>query len=213
MTKENQAKCGDFLSKAVHACALRYDRDGTCYPHAVQVSALSKLLFDSMHSLFPAYSKKEREILAYAALLHDIGTFLNRSGHHKISYELICKEGSEMGFSDEETHLVALIARYHRKAVPSTKNIHYNAFSPEKQKEVRVLSALLRIADGLDYTHDQIITDIECTIKESEIICRCTGPTQNPARSEFTLLRNLDRAREKSEAFTQEFDKQIIYVW
>ena len=212
MIQENKAKREDILSKAVHACARKYDRDGTCYPHEVQVSALSELLFDNMHSLFPTYSKEERDMLAYAALLHDTGTFVNRNGHHKISYNIICGEGLEIGFFDGETQLVALIARYHRKAVPSTKNIHYAELSSEKQKKVRILSALLRIADGLDYTHDQIITDIDCTINESHIICRCTGDARHLATSESTVLCNLDRAREKSEPFTQEFGKQLIYV-
>ena len=187
---------------AIHACAKSYDRGYGCYSHEVQVSVLCGLLFDELHPLFPAYTSEERDVLICAGLLHDIGTSRGAQKHHKSSYELILLEGArenDFCFSPEFLEIMALIARYHRKAVPRLSHRAYADLSSGAQEIVRRLSAVLRIADGLDYMHDQSITDIRCIVESKRIRCVCVGTDS------WSVMRNMDRAREKAEPFSEEF--------
>jgi exopolyphosphatase/guanosine-5'-triphosphate,3'-diphosphate pyrophosphatase len=193
----------------MHACAKAYDITHISYAHEVQVSMLCGLLFDKLHFLFPTYTEQDRCLLACAGLLHDIGTSRGVKGHHKASYELILSEGKNnqnFGLSDESLEIVALIARYHRKAIPSMKQVAYTMLTPQSQDRVRKLSTLLRIADGLDYMHDAAISDLTCNREETKIRCRCIG---NNSRS---IMNNMARAMVKAVPFMEEFQKKIYFT-
>ena len=193
----------------LHTCAKTYDITHFSYPHEVQVSMLCGLLFDELHSLFPTYTDQERGLLTSAGLLHDIGTSRGTKGHHKASYELIRIEGKKnqnFGLSDESLEIVALIARYHRKTIPSMKHAAYAMLPPQAQERVRKLSSLLRIADGLDYMHDKAISDLICNIEERQIRCQCIG---NNSRS---IVNDMDRAMVKAVPFIEEFQKKIHFT-
>ena len=192
----------------IHVCAKAYDITNISYIHEVQVSMLSGLLFDELHSLFPTYTEEERCLLTCAGLLHDIGTSKGVKGHHKASYVFIRSEGKKnknFGLSAKSLEIMALIARYHRKAIPSMKHVAYAMIPPQSQEKVRKLSALLRIADGLDFTHDSAITNIRCTIKGKEIRCQCFG------KNSSSVITNMERAMEKAAPFMEEFGKKISF--
>jgi exopolyphosphatase/guanosine-5'-triphosphate,3'-diphosphate pyrophosphatase len=192
----------------IHACAKAYDITYTSYAHEVHVSMLCGLLFDNLHSLFPTYTLRERDMLTCAGLLHDIATSKGTKGHHKEGYALIRMEGEKnqhFGFSYDSLEIVALIARYHRKAVPHMKHEAYAILSSEAQERIRRLSALLRIADGLDYLHDQEIAKLTCTIEDTWIKCQCMGDNA------WSLRNNMTRAKEKAEPFSEEFQKEITF--
>ena len=87
-------------------------RVGALDRHSRQVARLSLLLFDALlpiHGLEP----RDRELLEYAALLHDAGYWIGAEKHHKHAYYLI-REGPLEGFSREEIQVIGLTARYHR---------------------------------------------------------------------------------------------------
>jgi exopolyphosphatase/guanosine-5'-triphosphate,3'-diphosphate pyrophosphatase len=65
-----------------------------------------------------------------------------------------------MGFTENEKEIIANVARYHRKSHPKLKHEGFRPLSPEDQKLVSKLAAILRIADGLDRTHSGKITDV-----------------------------------------------------
>jgi len=126
--------------------------------HARQVAHLALELFDSakkvgLHTL----GDRERELLTYAALLHDIGAFLSYDNHHLHTYYLI-RHAELLGFDQAEIVVMALVALFHRKAKPSKKNEEYAALDKATRRCVRVLSALLRVAEVLDRSHKGIIT-------------------------------------------------------
>jgi exopolyphosphatase/guanosine-5'-triphosphate,3'-diphosphate pyrophosphatase len=58
-----------------------------------------------------------------------------------------------LNLSARDRQLVALMSRYHRKKGPSRKHEEFAALPPEDQDIVRRMSALLRVADGLDRGH------------------------------------------------------------
>ncbi len=94
-------------------------------------------------------------------MLHDIGLFIAYEKHHKHSYYLI-KSSGPTSFDGVELDLIANIARYHRKAHPSPKHLPFSQLSPLQQDVVRKLSAILRVADGLDFGRQAKVEKIEC---------------------------------------------------
>jgi exopolyphosphatase/guanosine-5'-triphosphate,3'-diphosphate pyrophosphatase len=104
----------DPRSKSVHNLLEKYQ--GTL-EHAQQVAYLSQLLFTQTRGILHNYPEDIGHLLWSAAMLHDVGMFIGRNGHHKHSYYLI-KNAGLLGHSEEEVALIASIARYHRGSEP-----------------------------------------------------------------------------------------------
>ncbi|MDQ6828411.1 MAG: HD domain-containing protein [Gemmatimonadota bacterium] len=120
-------------------------------PHAVHVRQLSLSLFDSIGPRLGC-ERAGRRVLADAALLHDIGYFVSSAKHHKHSCALILR-AELAGVDESEQALIANVARYHRKSEPSARHRRFAALTRTEREQVRRLSALLRVADGLDSGH------------------------------------------------------------
>jgi len=120
-------------------------------PHAEHVRRLALRLFDSLgHRI--GCEPTDRRILADAALLHDVGYHIGHLRHHKHSYHLI-SHAELLGVRPEEQMMIALVARYHRGAEPRRRHAEFGSLDRDGQRRVRRLSALLRVADGLDRGH------------------------------------------------------------
>jgi exopolyphosphatase/guanosine-5'-triphosphate,3'-diphosphate pyrophosphatase len=146
------------------------------YPetHSHHVARLALRLFDQTRPLH-RLAEREREWLEYAALLHDIGYLINSRQHHKHAYYLITKSDLS-GFTAYEIQMIANIARYHRGALPQTDHQALGTLGRSERKTIKALSALLRIADGLDRSHFSVIQDIEVTLgKPVRLILRTAG--------------------------------------
>lgn len=141
--------------------------------HARHVSDLSVALFDQLgglHGLDPA----DRRILIAGAVLHDIGQHVSYRKHHKHSLYLIVH--SEIpGISPSELPLVALVARYHRRADPQEDHYLYADLSQRERERVRRLSAILRVADSLDREHLQRVRSVDARLDRDALELRLTG--------------------------------------
>ena len=80
-------------------------------------------------------------------------------GHAEHSYYIV-KHGNLRGLSAEELELVANIARYHSKKRPRKRDADFRALDKPGRRMVRWLAALLRIAEGLDRSHYQLIREL-----------------------------------------------------
>ncbi|MCS6884485.1 MAG: Ppx/GppA phosphatase family protein [Acidobacteriota bacterium] len=146
----------DVRDKSILALARRYEYQPV---HAHQVAKLAGQLFDGMKTLH-CLSDEDRVLLQYAAILHDIGYHISHTGHHRHGYYMI--QNAELpGFSSSEAALVAALVRFHRGARPSkTKHPEYAALPKKDRQRVLKLSALLRLADGLDRSHRAIVDKV-----------------------------------------------------
>lgn len=135
--------------------------------HSEQVARLVTRLFDELKSLH-GMGNLERELIEFAALLHDIGWHIGRKGHHKHSMYLILN-GDLKGFSKEEVGIIANIARYHRKAEPTREHAPYDELSASGRRIVSLGAALLRIADGLDRSHAGVVNDLRCRVNGRKV--------------------------------------------
>jgi exopolyphosphatase/guanosine-5'-triphosphate,3'-diphosphate pyrophosphatase len=134
--------------------------------HARHVAKLTLRLFEQAKKIgLHDYGTPERELLEYAALLHDIGIFVSHTGHHRHSYYLI-RHSDLAGFTDEEIEVIANLAYFHRKSPPKKRHLHFQGLGNDEQLMVRRLAALLRLAEGLDRSHLGLVTNVDLSIQE-----------------------------------------------
>ncbi len=146
-------------------CRCEWNRN-----HAEQVSRLGLQLFDALascHHLEEPY----RELLEYASLLHNIGTFISISSHHKHSQYIICN-GELRGFSPSEIEIIGHVARYHRKSPPTEKHAGYSQLKLKHKRAVDLLSGILRLANGLERGHRQNVVSLDTTLQDNGIVLR-----------------------------------------
>ena len=142
--------------RSVRHLAERCDDD---LAHSAHVARLALQIYDGtqdIHGLEPAC----RNYLEAAALLANVGLVISHSKHHLHSYYVIRNTDDLTGFTDHEIEIVALVARYHRKSEPKPSHAEFGRLESEWQRVVRVLAGILRVAIGLDRSHDQRITSI-----------------------------------------------------
>jgi exopolyphosphatase / guanosine-5'-triphosphate,3'-diphosphate pyrophosphatase len=127
--------------------------------HSRQVCRLALALFDqtiAIHGL----GDREREWLEFAAVLHDIGNHISYEKHHRHSYYLI-KHGDLRGFEPDEIEVIALVARYHRRATPARSHPGVSDLPKKWLRIIRVLAAFLRLAETLDRSRNGVVRRIE----------------------------------------------------
>lgn len=135
--------------------------------HSRQVARLAVRLFDQTRPLH-GLSENHRELLEYAGLLHDIGEHVSSDGHHRHTAYLI-ENARLRGFSPDEICVMATIGRYHRSGEPKSSFEPFAQLDAEAREETRALTALLRLADGLDRGHAQTVDDVEARITEASV--------------------------------------------
>jgi exopolyphosphatase/guanosine-5'-triphosphate,3'-diphosphate pyrophosphatase len=135
------------------------ERCGYSAGHARHVSQLALSIFDQTRAVHKL-ADREREWLEYGALLHDAGVHISYERHHRHSYYLI-KNGELRGFDPQEIEIIALLARYHRQATPKKTHEGYGGLKGTLRKTVRTLAAMLRLAEGLDRSHAQIVSALD----------------------------------------------------
>jgi exopolyphosphatase/guanosine-5'-triphosphate,3'-diphosphate pyrophosphatase len=142
-------------------------------PHATTVANWAVRLFDEtrgLHSLDP----ESRMLLEVAALLHDIGSFVNINDHHKHTFYVLMATPL-IGLSESQTAIVANVARYHRKSFPKLEHEPYRLLSSKDRVTVSKLAAILRLADALDHEHAAKVTDFSVEYKKPKFIMKLKG--------------------------------------
>jgi exopolyphosphatase/guanosine-5'-triphosphate,3'-diphosphate pyrophosphatase len=169
--------------------------------HSEQVARLTLQLFDELKPLH-RLGAIERELIEYAALLHDIGWHIARKRHHRHSMYLIAN-GDLKSFTPEEVAIIANIARYHRKSPPRRDHKPYAELGKSARRVVDVGAALLRMADGLDRSHSSVVRQLRCVVKSRKVVCRLD------VRSDAEL--EIWGARRKRDWFEEVFGRRIAF--
>ena len=164
------AFAGGYLRKKIWRSAIRIGRKYKFdEKHALEVSRLALQIFDGLQPIHSLPSRRFRFILTLAALWHDIGIFIKNNSHHKHSFYLI--SNLEMpGLSRKDMHLIATIARYHRKNLPQKYHKEYALLDAHDKVIVLKLAAFLRLADALDRSHAQPFENLGIEILEEKIL-------------------------------------------
>jgi exopolyphosphatase/guanosine-5'-triphosphate,3'-diphosphate pyrophosphatase len=110
------------------------------------------------------------ELLLYlSGLLHEIGLFVSNRSYHKHSFYLIIN--SELfGLAKQDMLVMALVARYHRRASPKPIHEGYNTLDRERRIAVAKLAAMLRVAAALDRSYSQRVDEIRVSRERSKLV-------------------------------------------
>jgi exopolyphosphatase / guanosine-5'-triphosphate,3'-diphosphate pyrophosphatase len=146
------------------------ERCGYWPEHAQQVAKIALAIFDQTRSAH-GLTDRERDWLEYGALLHDVGVHISYERHHRHSYYLI-KNGDLRGFDPEEIEVIALIARYHRQGTPKKSHEGYGGLRGSKRRAVKALSAMVRLAEGLDRSHSQALAGVDLYPRGGDYLAR-----------------------------------------
>lgn len=128
--------------------------------HVHHVRFLAGRLFEQLAPLH-GYGGPERELLSAAAMLHDVGTVVGYSGHHKHSQTLVEYNGLP-GYTPREIALIGLLVRYHRKGMPDTSD-YQMLLSKDDDLLVQRLVAILRTAEYLERGRSGAVDDVSVT--------------------------------------------------
>ncbi|MCU1458325.1 MAG: exopolyphosphatase [Actinomycetia bacterium] len=138
--------------------------------HSRHVARLALEFFDQsaeLHGMGPV----DREILEYAALLHDIGEHVSTDGHHRHAAYLVA-HGQLRGFSPEEVDLLGALVRWHRRGEPKAGDGMYGTLSDPDLRRLRKLTAILRVADGLDRSRNQAVVSVDVQVAPELVLVR-----------------------------------------
>jgi exopolyphosphatase/guanosine-5'-triphosphate,3'-diphosphate pyrophosphatase len=169
--------------------------------HAHQVARLAVSLFDDLRAEH-GLSARHRLRLEVAALLHDIGIFVNLRGHHKHA-QYILSVSEIFGLSRDDMAVISNIARYHRRAAPNKSHLPYMALDSEARVEVNKLAAILRVANALDADHLQKVGAVKVLREDDHWVLEVEGG------GDLTLERLAALAR--ADLLTEVFGRRVSF--
>jgi exopolyphosphatase/guanosine-5'-triphosphate,3'-diphosphate pyrophosphatase len=136
--------------------------------HATHVAQLSRELFHQMQDLHQL-EPRSALVLYLAALLHEVGMYVNDRAFHKHSLYVI-NNSHLFGLGSRDVLLVALVARYHRRGSPKPIHQGYSSLDRADRIAVAKMAAILRIADSLDASRSQRIKHFVCASETDRFV-------------------------------------------
>ncbi|MCL2192283.1 MAG: HD domain-containing protein [Treponema sp.] len=167
--------------------------------HSQHVASLCMTLFDALakeHGM----NRRQRMMLEAAAILHDIGTIIRASGHHKHG-QYIVSNSEIFGLSRDELNIIANVVRYHRGDLPSEADIEYVSLQREERILVLKMASILRVADALDRGHSQKVKNLTVERRTATVALHAGGV--------YDLSLELLSVEEKSDLFQDVFGYKI----
>jgi exopolyphosphatase / guanosine-5'-triphosphate,3'-diphosphate pyrophosphatase len=135
--------------------------------HALQVRASAMDLFSglkSVHRLPPEYA----EWLAAAAMLYEVGDYVNRNGRHRHTYYII-SHSEILGYTPQQRQIIGAIARYLGKSRPTAEDASVKVLLPEDQQCLPKVSVLLRLARALNLGRGGAVQTTRIRAREGEV--------------------------------------------
>jgi len=191
----------DFSRQVLASAAALGEKYRYDAPHAKKVAQLAVRLFDELRAEH-GLSDRHRILLEVAALLHDIGNYVNLRGHHKHTQYLL-SVSEVFGLSQDDMAVVGNVARYHRRASPQKSHLPYMALDRETRVEVNKMAALLRLANALDADHLQKVKDVRVIPEETDWILEVEGA------GDMTMERLAATAR--ADFMTEVFGRRLTF--
>jgi exopolyphosphatase/guanosine-5'-triphosphate,3'-diphosphate pyrophosphatase len=138
------------------------------HAHTEHVAKLALGLFDDLAAAgLHAGDARERELLWAACVLHDIGMSVDYDDHHKHSRYLVLNSGLP-GFTQREVAIIGQAVRFHRKGMPTGGGFE-KLLRPGDEQVLDRCALLLRLAEDLERSRDQLIRDVDVRCGEDEV--------------------------------------------
>jgi len=170
--------------------------------HSELVTNLALQLFDSAKRIgLHSYGDYERDLLRHSAMLHDVGDFLSFNDHHLHSHYII-SNAELSGFDKKEKIILANIARFHRKKLPSKKNLKITGLDEKSKHLVAVLSTFVRIAEKLDRSHCGLVRKAEFIKTGNDTVLLSFYAESDCSLEKWSILQN-------KQAFYESFKNEL----
>lgn len=132
------------------------------------MESLALSIFDTMKKLH-GLGKRERLLLQIAARLNDCGKYISQTDVGECSFRIIMAT-EIIGLSHAEREIVAYVAKYDRDEFEYYEVLgEHTTLSREAYLVIAKLTAILRVANGLDRSHKQKFRDFKTTLRENEL--------------------------------------------
>jgi len=128
---------------------------------------------------------------------------VSHRGHHKHG-EYLALNGDVPSLEGRNRATVAALVRYHnRKSEPAGHHAAYSALSANDKRITRRLAAILRIAEALDHSHRERVTNLRASFQRGAV------GLQVKARGDAT--EDLRDANRSAELFEKEFHVRLYF--
>ncbi len=174
-------------SHSVSALARKFQGDD---PHGPQVARLALDIFDATAPSL-GLTPVARELLEYAALLHDIGHYIDHDRHNRHSYYMITS-ADLLGFEPWEIQVLALISRGHRRQGARFDSPELRALTSDRRRTARGLAAILRVADALDRSHFGVVRNIKTRLSPGRLTIDADCGAESAELELWTCKRRTD---------------------
>ena len=135
--------------------------------HAMAVREAATSLFAalrSVHRLPPEYG----EWLSAAAMLYEVGDYLNRSGHHRHTYYII-SNSEILGYTPQQRRIIAAIARYLGKSRPVVEDVPMKVIDSVERPNVQKAIVLMRMARALNLSRSRAVERVRVRVRAAEV--------------------------------------------
>jgi exopolyphosphatase/guanosine-5'-triphosphate,3'-diphosphate pyrophosphatase len=135
--------------------------------HALDVRDAAMFLFSalrSVHRLSPEY----REWLSAAAMLYEVGDYVNRNGHHRHTHYILSNT-EILGYTPQQRRLIAAIARYLGKSRPTVDDGPIKAVDAADRADVQKAILLLRLARALNLGRSRAVQKVRVGLRSAEV--------------------------------------------
>ncbi len=143
------------------------DHYGVDRKHALDVRDAATLLFStlrSLHRLPPEY----REWLSAAAMLYEVGDYMNRNGRHRHTHYII-SNSEILGYTPQQRRIIAAIARYLGKSRPALEDGPMKLLDPGDRADVQKAIMLLRLARALNLGRSRAVERVRVGVRSAEV--------------------------------------------
>jgi exopolyphosphatase/guanosine-5'-triphosphate,3'-diphosphate pyrophosphatase len=135
--------------------------------HALQVRASAMHLFTALKSVH-RLPGEYREWLSAAAMLYEVGDYVNRSGRHRHAYYII-SNSEILGYTPQQRRVIAAIARYLGKSRPTLGDGPMKVLAPADRECVRKASLLLRLARALNLARSGAVKTTRVRVRNQAV--------------------------------------------
>ncbi len=158
--KQLEAEREDSIRAAISHYGVELD-------HALKVRQSAMDLFKALkpvHRLPPEYE----EWLSAAAMLYEVGDYVNRNGRHRHTHYII-SHAEILGYNLQQRRIIAAIARYLGKSRPTSGDVAIQDLPADDQESVHKASLLLRLARALNLGRSGSVSTIRVKLGASTV--------------------------------------------
>lgn len=161
--------CEHDFEKDILACAVNISkRYMGSRKRAETLENITMTIFDSMKKIH-GMGKRERFYLRIAAILHDCGKYISMTDIGETSYHIIMAT-EIIGLSHMEREIVANVVRYNHSPFVYYENMNESSLTQQAYLIVAKLTAILKVANGLDRSHKQKLKGVKAVVKDRQLI-------------------------------------------